>query len=45
LDSAIGHGLAGKTHLDQAEALAARKLLKTYRSQIAVIDGRLVLLL
>jgi ribonuclease HI len=45
LDSAIGHGFAGKKQLDQNEAIAARKLLATYRSQVAVIDGRLVLLL
>ena len=45
LDSAIGHSYAGKPHLDQEEALTARNLLTTYRSQIALIDGRLVLLL
>lgn len=45
LDSTIGHGFAEKTHLNSGEAIAARNLLTTYRNQIALVDGRLVLLL
>ncbi len=45
LDSAAGHDYAGKAHLSQKDAMTARALLSTYRNQIALVDGRLVLLL
>lgn len=45
LDSAIGKGFAGKTHLNQREAIAVRELLSTYHNQVVLIDGRLALLL
>lgn len=45
LDTAAGHDFARKRHLDRQEAITGLGLLGSYRGQVALIDGRLVLLL
>ena len=45
LDSALDHSFAERDDLTPVEALIGRQILSTYRNQIAMIDGRLVLLL